>query len=106
MLAVSSRIACDVAMAHTSTITQPMSRTLKDLTSSTTTGWAQPAEHSGSPRIRHNNITYVSQRTHAKDTNYHIILRNRGREVTTGGITAVLKYKRNVMKVGRFEEPS
>jgi len=39
-----------------------MSRTLEDLTSSTP-GWAQHAEHSGSPRIRHNNKTDVSHRT-------------------------------------------
>jgi len=32
----------------------------------------------------------------ARVTNCHIILTNRGREGTTGGITTVLKYGRNV----------
>jgi hypothetical protein len=56
-----------------------MSRTLEDLTSSTTTGWAQPAEHSGSTRIRHNNMSVTE--LDVKDTNYHIILMNRGRKL-------------------------
>jgi hypothetical protein len=39
-----------------------------------------------------------------KDTNYNIKLRYRDREVTTFGITKVLKCRHNVTKVGRFED--